>query len=162
MAQKKRGVGFYILIILIIILLTGGYFVYYQYQQIKAVKELKISLAGVNLDQFTFTSVRLNFLVQVSNPNDIDVDVGSFYATISANNIPLAEIALPDALTIPAQKGVQQQFSLRLNYLDIGTVLVNAFQQKEVHWTVQGAYNLQLPFGITIPYTFTIEKELTA
>jgi len=150
--QKKR----FLWIILSILLLVAG-FAYYQYQKITAVKNLEIKLDNANLEKATLAGIQLGFTIEIHNPNKIDVNIGAFRARIYANEVPLTEINLPET-KLPALQSIQKTVSLKLSYLEVGTAIIRAIQQKDVIWKVQGEYILKLPFGITYPYMFEIVR----
>lgn len=152
MAQKKR-----ILWIILGIFLLIAVFAYYQYQKIMAVKNLEIELVDISIEDIKLTHLELGLTISIYNPNRIDVGVEAFNASIYANDIPITNIALPP-LFIPTDQEIQQKFSIKLGYFEIGTALIRAIEQKNVVWKIQGQYVVELPFGITYPYTFEIIK----
>jgi len=156
-AKKKRTGRIIFGIILAILLVVGG-FVYNEYQKVKAVKNLDVQLLDVTIEKISLQGIQLGFEIEIYNPNEIDVTVGAFNARIHANDIPLANISIPEPTNIPSLQSIQRKFSMNFGVLDLGIAVVRAIQQKEVVWKVQGEYVMQLPFGITYPYQFEIVR----
>ncbi len=144
----------WLIIPVILLLLIAGFI----YAQLHAVQQLRVNVRGITIDDVTLSGMTLTFLVTIYNPNFIDVDVGSFTAVFSANDVYLTTITLPKQITILRGQIIEQQFSVKLTYLDIGKAILTALQENDVRWQLTGEYDLVFPFGITYPYTFTVTR----
>jgi len=152
MKQKK------ILLVLLIALIIFASFAYYEYQKITAVEKLDVQIAELQASNFTLSGFTLEIRLDVHNPNSIDVTVGRFSASASANGIKLASINNPEPISIPKAGTIQQTTQARINYLNVGIAVWQAIKDKNVAWRVQGTYELELPFGIKYPYAFDVQR----
>lgn len=144
--------------IIFLILAGVALYTYVAYQKVTAIRNLDVTLTDISAGEFTWTSFTLGIALNVYNPNDIDVKVGKFTARAFANNIKVAEIRLPEPVPIAKHTSVQKIFNLKINYLDAGAVLLQAIKDKHVAWRVQGEYDVQLPLGLTYPFTFDVQR----
>jgi LEA14-like dessication related protein len=147
-----------IVVVVFVLLLTAGWVAYDQYVQLKAIQNLKVELLDVKIYEVTLSSLRINFIVQVHNPNPREVTVGKFGASFFANGVHLADFNSTAPFKMVPLDSVQQQISVRLRYLDVGLVLLGAIRDKQVEWAAKGSYELQLPLGIVYPYRFEVRK----
>lgn len=157
--EKHRKKILIILAIIFLILAGVAIYTYTAYQQVTAVKNLEVTLLEISAGEFTWTSFTLGIALNVYNPNEIDVEVGNFTMRASANNVQVAEIQIPEPIPIAKHNSVQKVFNLKINYLDAGVALLQAIKEKQVTWRVQGEYAVQLPLGLTYPFTFDVQRE---
>ena len=158
--QKKRQ-NWQVLAAIIGIILVLCIFAYNEYQGIKAVKELKITLVEARIEKIELARTTLVFTLNAYNPNKVDVRVGTLQATIYANGAAITSVELPEPVMIPSGESYQQYFLIQLNHLDLGMALIKAIKEKTISWTIRGNYLLQLPFGIDYPYTFELSSKDT-
>lgn len=154
--EKKRDVVKPVLVIILVILLLVAGFTYYQYKKITSVRNLEVDLVKAELEEISLTGLTVGFTIDVFNPNSIGVNVGNLRARIFANNVSLAVVELP-SFDLKAKGSLQHHFSVRLNYLDLGSALVSAIKEWNLSWRIEGVYELRLPFGFVYPYRFVIQ-----
>jgi LEA14-like dessication related protein len=159
MKHKHRKITLIISAIICLILAGIALYTYTAYQQVTAIRNLDVTLLEISAGEFTWTSFTLGIALNIYNPNDIDIEVGNFTARASANNVQVAEIRLPEPIPIAKQTSVQKIFNLKINYLDAGAALLQAIKDKQVTWHVQGEYAVQLPLGLTYPFTFDVQRQ---
>ena len=159
MKHTHRKIIIIVSAILCLILAGAALYTYVAYQKVIAIKNLDVTLLEISAGEFTWTSFTLGIALNVYNPNDIDVKVGNFTARAFANNIQMAEVRLPEPVPIAKHTAVQKVFNLKINYLDAGVALLQAIKEKQVTWRVQGEYAVQLPLGLTYPFTFDVQKQ---
>jgi LEA14-like dessication related protein len=158
MKHKHRKTLLIVFAIICLILAGIALYTYVAYQKVTAIKNLDVTLLEISAGEFTWTSFTLGIALNVYNPNDIDVKVGNFTARAFANNIQVASVQLPEPVPIAKHTAVQKIFNLKINYLDAGAVLLQAIKDKQVFWRVQGEYDVQLPLGLTYPFTFDVQR----
>ncbi len=158
MKHKQRKTLLIVSAIICLILAGIALYTYVAYQKVTAIRNLDVTLLEISAGEFTWTSFTLGIALNVYNPNDIDVKVGNFTARAFANNIKVAEVRLPEPVPIAKHTAVQKIFNLKINYLDAGAVILQAIKDKHVTWRVQGEYDVQLPLGLTYPFTFDVQR----
>jgi LEA14-like dessication related protein len=159
MKHKHRKTLIIVSAIICLILAGIALYTYVAYQKVTAIRNLDVTLLEISAGEFTWTSFTLGIALNVYNPNDIDVEVGKFTMRASANNVQVAEIQMPETTPIMTHSAVQKSFNLKINYLDAGAVILQAIKDKQVTWRVQGEYDVQLPLGLTYPFTFDVQRE---
>jgi LEA14-like dessication related protein len=150
---KKRTIFWPVIIIILIVLVLSGLFVYSECQKLKAVRNLEVSFVSAEVEKLSLTKMTVGFTIKIVNPNDVDVTVGVFKANIFGNDVFLTKIEFP-SVNLSSKESLQSHFSVNLNYLDIGSVILQAIKQKQLVWMIKGEYVLELPFGFKYPYSF--------
>lgn len=157
--QKHKNKILIVCAIIFLILAGVAIYTYTAYQQVTAIKNLDVSLVQVSANEFTLSSFNLGITLDIYNPNEVDVEVGRFTARTSANNVQLADITLSEPIPIAKHITARKIFYLRIHYLEVGLALIQAIREKQVTWRVQGEYDVQLPLGLTYPFTFDLQKQ---
>jgi LEA14-like dessication related protein len=136
------------------VILVIGFYSYSQYEQLKAVKQLKIGFEKAQVEKLSLTHADFVLTFSVQNPNEIDVNIGKFNAKFTANGLPLTELHIPEAVLFTANETQKQDVPLRLHYFDAGRIILNAYRQGNLDWNIEGSYEMQLPLGMTYEYKF--------
>lgn len=125
--------------------------------KIGAVSTLQIGLSEITIDQVSWTDIHLNFKIIIHNPNIVSVTIDRFHARIHANKVRITTIELLEPIKIAPGQAITKEFSIVVDYLDVGEAIINAIRQRKIEWTIEGEYFFNL-FGITIPYTFEVTQ----
>jgi LEA14-like dessication related protein len=146
--MRKRGIW------IILILLILGSIGYYTYVKLTGIKDLKIELIDTRIDNVSLTGITFQITLLLSNPNQVSVTVGRFRAFVYANDVYISTLELAEPIEIKSKQQVEQEITLRINYIDVGIAIVNSIKEKAATWRISGEYELHGPFGLAYPYTF--------
>ena len=144
-----------IIAVLVILLIVAGVFVFSEYQKIKAVQNLQISVDQISIDELKLSGAKIGFVVVFHNPNEIEVTTGEINAGVFANGVHVADVRFEPMLLAPGET-LEKRSQISINYLDVSSALLQAFKEGDVVWKVKGEYTLLLPFGFEYKSVFEL------
>ncbi|OQX52493.1 MAG: hypothetical protein B5M53_08335 [Candidatus Cloacimonas sp. 4484_209] len=103
-----------------------------------AVKNLHFELAKVNLINYTPSDMTLKVDIDAENPNDIDGVIDRLEYTFLINNKDAVSGKTLNKVVVKA--GEKKTFStlLSINYLKLGTAVLNAVKSKKANYRLNG------------------------
>jgi LEA14-like dessication related protein len=97
-------------------------------QERLAIKECKFALVSVKPHSFTFSNLKVDFDIKVSNPNDIDAVLDKFVYTFFANNTDVFSGTTGKTVNVKAKKSENFTTTISLDYSKIGQALAEAMK----------------------------------
>jgi len=112
-----------------------------------AIKECKFALLSVSPYNFTFSDLKLDFVIKVDNPNKIDAVLDKFTYTFFTNNTDVFSGTTGKGIKIPSGKSKNFTTTITLEYNKIGTALVEAIKFKRAEYNVKAKAYVNTPIG---------------
>lgn len=155
MKKTKKQNKALIIGIIAALLLVPAFFFLYEQQKINDLKNLNVTIAELTFKEFTTTEAQLTLSVNIHNPNPRTVTVGTFTANVHSNDKLVTTFELDKQLIIPAEEDVTHHFTIPLNYVRLGSAIINLIIQERANWNVTGTYNFE-SLGVTKEVPFTL------
>jgi LEA14-like dessication related protein len=128
-------------------------------QERLAIKECKFALASVRPYDFTFNNFKLDFDINVDNPNKIDAVLDRLKYTLYADESALISGTTGKGLKIPANKSNNFITTITLKYSTLGEVLTSKIKLGKAEYRVKATAYIQTLIGeISYPVEITIKK----
>ena len=112
-----------------------------------AIKECKFELLSVSPYNFTFSDLKLDFVIKVDNPNKIDAALDKFTYTFFTNETDVFSGTTGKGIKIPAGKSKNFTTTITLTYNKIGTALVEAIKLRKAEYKVKAKAHINTPIG---------------
>jgi LEA14-like dessication related protein len=97
-----RMITIIVTVIVIIAVAIAAIFVYQQYQQRDALKDIQITITDVKIESVNLSSASLNFTLKVTNPGTNPATLDRTNYTVFINNVSLGTGENQEKVTIPA------------------------------------------------------------
>ncbi|NLK25169.1 MAG: hypothetical protein GX307_01150 [Euryarchaeota archaeon] len=151
----RRGTIAFLAIICIVII-AGSIFLYQQIQQRDALRNVQISVDGVQIESVDAGSATLNISLRIINPNSIAVTIDRTDYTVFINNDSLGSGKNLHRVTIPAGGSVIISQPFTAPYVGATHGIWSYMTQDEVDWRIVGTAYFDTPLGtIAIPYEYS-------
>jgi LEA14-like dessication related protein len=103
------------------------------------------------------TGITVEAKLEAHNPNDFDLNVKSFTATVVLDNTyNIGTVTSPHAIKLPAKKKKQIEIPIALKWNDVASLAPLAMSNKDVPYEASGtvkvsaeSIELELPFKVT-------------
>jgi LEA14-like dessication related protein len=152
----KRNTIIVIVVIVVIIIAALGVFGYQQVQQREALKNIKVSLEGFEVESVTLSSASLNFSLRFTNPNTNPAILDRTDFTVSINNVTVGSGQNLQKVTIPAGGSEVIVIPFTFSYTGVAQGVVTVLQQGGAEWGLVGTAYFDSPLGtVSVPYNFT-------
>jgi len=112
-----------------------------------AVKELKFSLIGVSLIDYTLSDMTLKVDMRATNPNDIDAVIDRLDYSFFINDKNAANGTTAKKVTVKADGKKTFSTELTVNYLSLGVAILEAVQNKKADYRVDGKVYIDTQVG---------------
>jgi LEA14-like dessication related protein len=133
---------------LVVILLSGCTAL----MQRMAVKELDFSLERVSLVDYNLSNMTLKLDLKAENPNDIDAVIDRLDYSLYINDKNAANGTTAREVTVKAGGTKNISTSMTVNYVDLGTAILEAVKEKKADFKMEGTVFVETPIGsITFP-----------
>ena len=122
-----------------------------------AIKECVFKLISVNAYDFTFSDMKVDFVVNIQNPNKIDAVLDKLDYTFFANTSSLFSGTTGQGVEIQAGKSKSVTTTISLEYTKIGTAIVDAIKMKKATYRVKATSYIHTPIG---PLSYPVDIQL--
>ncbi len=112
-----------------------------------AVKELKFSLIGVSLIDYTLSDMTLKVNMRATNPNDIDAVIDRLEYSFFINDKNAANGTTAKKITVKAADNKTFATELTVNYLSLGVAILEAVQNEKADYRVDGKVYIDTQVG---------------
>ncbi len=154
MVSKGVAIGSGIALAIAIII---GVFLFQQYEQREAIKNLQISLGGFDVKSIGFTSLTLGLDLNLYNPGSITATLDRIVYDVYANGNHLTNGEIPQRYDILPGQTVTVPTDITVSYVGGLETLWSAIKNGAVTWEVKGTDYFDMPiFGIVdLPFDVT-------
>lgn len=122
-----------------------------------AIKECVFKLISVNAYDFTFSDMKLDFVINIQNPNKINAVLDKLDYTFYANSASVFSGTTGQGVEIPAGKNKNITTTINLEYTKIGSALVDAIKMKKATYRVKATSYIHTPIG---PLSYPVDIQL--
>lgn len=122
-----------------------------------AIRECVFSLVSVNAYDFTFSDMKVDFVVKIQNPNKINAVLDKLDYTFFANASSLFSGTTGQGVEISAGKSKNVTTTISLEYTKIGTAIVDAIKMKKATYRVKATSHIRTPIG---PLSYPVDIQL--
>lgn len=122
-----------------------------------AIKECVFKLISVNAYDFTFSDMKLDFVVNIQNPNKINAVLDKLDYTLYANATSVFSGTTGQGVEIPAGKNKNITTTINLEYTKIGSVIVEAIKMKKATYRIKATSYIHTPVG---PLSYPVDIQL--
>jgi LEA14-like dessication related protein len=122
-----------------------------------AIKECVFKLVSVNAYDFTFSDMKLDFLISIKNPNQIDAVLDKLDYTFFANSASVFSGTTGQGVEIPAGKSKSVTTTVTLEYTRVGAAIVDAIKMKKAAYRVKATSFIRTPIG---PLSYPVDIQL--
>jgi LEA14-like dessication related protein len=112
-----------------------------------AIKECKFALVSVTPYDFSFSDLKLDFVINVQNPNSIDAVLDRLEYDFLVNQTGVFSGTTGEGLKVPSGKSAKFTTTITLAYTKIGSVLVDAIRLKKAAYEVKAKSFIDTPIG---------------
>lgn len=128
-------------------------------QERLAIKECKFYLIAVKPYAFTFNNFKLDFNINVDNPNKIDAVLDKLQYRLYADESELISGTTGKGLKIPAKGSNSFITTVTLQYSKLGEVLTSAIRLGKAEYKVKATAYIETLIGeISYPVEITLKK----
>lgn len=122
-----------------------------------AIKNCEFRLAGSVIKEIALTYLRLGIIIDVTNPNSVDVILDRMRFDLYVNDKKVANATSNLKTTIPSGASVKITPIVTLDYGQVGTALISAIKNMSANYTLIGTVYFDTPVG-TLSFPVTIAK----
>ncbi len=122
-----------------------------------ALKNCEFRLAGTAIKEIALTYLKLGIIIDVTNPNPIDVVLDRMRFDLYINETKVANATSNLKTTIPSGASVKVTPIVTLDYAQVGAVIVSAIKNLSAKYKVIGTVYFDTPLG-TFSFPVTIVK----
>lgn len=122
-----------------------------------ALKNCEFRLAGTVIKELALTYLKLGIIIDVTNPNSIDVVLDRMRFDLYINDTKVANATSNLKTTIPSGASVKVTPVVTLDYAQVGTAIISAIKNLSAKYTVIGTVYFDTPLG-TFSFPVTIVK----
>lgn len=101
-----------------------------------AIKECKFSLDAVTAHDFTFSDLKLDFEIQVKNPNKVDAVLDKFVYTFFVNETDVFTGTTGKGIRVPSGEASNFTTTITLQYSKIGGALVESIKLEKAAYKI--------------------------
>lgn len=116
------------------------------------VQSPQVKIEKVRVTDPSLTDATLMFDLDVFNPNGVDLHVDNIDYQLELNGREFAKGEFKDSTELPSQKSAKVSIPIRVQYNQIFSSLMAAFQKPDTEYKIQG--NAKLGF-LTVPFNET-------
>lgn len=133
-----------------------------QFQQAREnLKNCKFSLEDVGIKKISFSSVDLEILVGIKNPNDSEVVVDRMDMEIFLDGKHIGKGSNNSRVDIPSGSLKTIKLDLQTTLSQIGTTLLSTLKSSDaIPYKLNGTAYLKVPLVGEIPFDFTVEDKI--
>ncbi|MCH8914409.1 MAG: LEA type 2 family protein [Thaumarchaeota archaeon] len=154
MGKKKAII---IVPIILVILYFGFQFFQQEVSQREALKDVEISLDGVNVNSVGFTSATLELRFRMYNPNAVTATLDRADYEVYGNDISLGNGNISQRIDIQSRETRTVTTIFDASYGGAASVLISAIREGNVNWRIGGTAYYDTPLGsITVPFIVDI------
>jgi len=121
-----------------------------------AIKECKFSLLSVNPHSFTFSNLKVDFNINIDNPNNVDAVLDKFVYKFYANNTQVFSGTTGNKVEVEAKKSAQFATTITLEYSTIGQAMAEAMRLGSAAYRIDARAYVNTILG-EISYPVSIE-----
>jgi len=125
-------------------------------QERLAIKECKFALFSVTPYDFSFSDLKIDFVINVQNPNSIDAVLDRLEYNFLVNQTGVFSGTTGKGVKIPSGKSAKFTTTVTLEYTKLGSVLVDAIRLKKAAYQVKAKSFIDTPLG-AISYPIDIK-----
>jgi len=123
-----------------------------------AIKECKFALASVTPYDFSFSDLKLDFDIKVTNPNDVDAVLDKLDYTFFVNETDVFSGTTGKGFKVAAGKSDDIVTTITLQYTKIGQTIVDALRLKKADYKVKAKAYINTVLGeISYPVEITLK-----
>lgn len=123
-----------------------------------AIKECNFSLISIISHDFTFSNLKLDFIIKAHNPNKVDAVLDKLTYTFYANGSDIFSGITGKGIKIPAGKSKQFSTTITLEYNKIGTALIEAIKLESAIYKIEARVYITTIIGeISYPVEITLD-----
>ncbi|MGQ9465885.1 MAG: LEA type 2 family protein [bacterium] len=123
-----------------------------------AIKECKFTFVSANPYDFTFSDLKVDFILKVQNPNDIDAVLDRFDYTFYVNQTDVFSGTTGKGLKISAGKSENFTTTISLEYTKIGQAIVEVLRLKTASYSIKAKAYIKTIIGeISYPVNITLK-----
>jgi len=112
-----------------------------------AIKECKFALFSVTPYDFNFSNLKIDFVINVQNPNSIDAVLDRLEYDFLVNQTGVFSGTTGKGVKIPSGKSAKFTTTVTLEYTKLGSVLVDAIRLKKAAYQVKAESFIDTPLG---------------
>lgn len=116
-------------------------------QERLALKNCKFALASVDAYDFGFSNMKLDFVIKVDNPNDVDATLDKLTYDFLVNATEVFNGTTGRQVKIPAKQSHSFTTTVTLEYAKIGQALVEAIRLEKADYAVNAEAHINTPLG---------------
>lgn len=116
-------------------------------QERLAIKECKFALSSVTPYDFSFSDLKIDFVINVQNPNSIDAVLDRLEYNFLVNQTGVFSGTTGEGLRILSGKSAKFTTTITLEYTKLGAVLVDAIRLKKAAYEVKAKSFIDTPLG---------------
>jgi LEA14-like dessication related protein len=122
-----------------------------------AIKECVFKLVSVNAYDFTFSDMKVDFVINIQNPNQINATLDKLDYTFFANASSLFSGTTGQGVEILAGKSKSVTTTITLEYTKVGAAIVDAIKLKKAQYRVKATSYINTPIG---PLSYPVDIQL--
>lgn len=116
-------------------------------QERLAIKNCKFALDSVEAYDFRFSNMKLDFVIKVDNPNDVDATLDKLIYNFLVNATEVFSGTTGQQVRIPAKKSNSFATTITLEYTKVGQTIVDAIRLKKADYAVNANAHINTPLG---------------
>ncbi len=122
-----------------------------------ALKNCEFRLAGTVIKELALTYLKLGIIIDVTNPNSIDVVLDRMRFDLYINDTKVANATSNLKTTIASGASVKVTPVVTLDYAQVGAAIISAIKNLSANYTVIGTVYFDTPIG-SFSFPVTIVK----
>jgi len=123
-----------------------------------AIKECKFSLVSATAYDFTFSNLKVDFGIEVRNPNKVDAVLDKLVYTFLVNETDVFSGTTGKGIKIPGGKKRTFITTITLEYNKIGEALIEAIKFRKAEYKVKARAYIETILGeISYPVEITLK-----
>ncbi|AEH24295.1 NDR1/HIN1-like protein [Pyrococcus yayanosii] len=145
----KRSLLVLVSLIMAIPLINFGYLAI-QYFAVGPVKDCKIELSEVKVEEASVDGAILVATVTIDNPTDRSVRIDGFEYTLFANDTPIGTYKISRIILIPAGSSIKLKGTFEVRYPTMPTGIIRAIMNgrlEEIEWRIEGEFYVNSTLG---------------
>lgn len=123
-----------------------------------AIKECKFTLLSANPYEFTFSDLKVDFILKVQNPNDVDAVLDRLDYTFYVNQTDVFSGTTGKGLKISAGKSENFTTTITLEYTKIGQAITETLRLKTASYSIKAKAYIKTVIGeISYPVNISLK-----
>jgi len=112
-----------------------------------AIRNCEFRLAGSRVKELALTYLRLEFTIDVTNPNAVEVVFDRMRFDVYVNDEKIAEASSNIKTRIPSGESVKIRPVVTIDYSEVGTAVISTIKNLAAHYKIVGTVYFDTPFG---------------